>query len=76
MLSSGAAALQQDFVEEFGITAFQSRLPVSLFLFGFALGPVILTPLAEDYGRKPVFTIALSIVCMSYLTSYQLRPKS
>lgn len=63
MLSAGAAALQESFVEEFGVTDLQSRLPVSLFLFGFAVGPVVLTPLAEDYGRKPVFTIAMFIVC-------------
>lgn len=63
MLSANAAVLGESFVEEFGITDLQSRLPVSLFLLGFALGPVVLTPLAEDYGRKPVFTIALFIVC-------------
>ncbi|KAG6909478.1 hypothetical protein DXG01_017200 [Tephrocybe rancida] len=63
MCSSGAAAIAQEMQEEFNLTPVVSRLPVAMFLFGMALGPVILTPLAEDYGRKKVLTICLTIVC-------------
>ena len=47
MCSSSAAALENDMIHEFGVTSLQSRLPVAMFLFRFAVGPVILTPLAE-----------------------------
>lgn len=32
-----------------------------MFLVGFAIGPIALSPLGEDYGRKPVFTICMII---------------
>jgi hypothetical protein len=47
MCSSAAAPIANEFVKEFGVSPFQSRLPVAMFLFGMSIGPVILTPLAE-----------------------------
>lgn len=47
MCSSAAAAISDDMQIEFGVSPTISRLPVAMFLFGLALGPVILTPLAE-----------------------------
>ncbi|KAK3349580.1 major facilitator superfamily transporter [Lasiosphaeria hispida] len=40
---------------EFGVTLTQSILPLSLYVFALALGPVVGGPLSETVGRLPVF---------------------
>jgi len=40
---------------EFGVTITQSILPLSLYVFALALGPVVGGPLSETIGRLPVF---------------------
>jgi hypothetical protein len=47
MCSSASAAISGNMQEDFGVSSTVSRLPVAMFLFGLALGPVVLTPLAE-----------------------------
>ena len=47
MCSSASAAISHEMQQDFGVSPTISRLPVAMFLFGFALGPVVLTPLAE-----------------------------
>ncbi|GAA6059447.1 hypothetical protein JCM10212_005386 [Sporobolomyces blumeae] len=34
-------------------------LPLSLYLFGYVLGPFVTAPLSETYGRRPVFLAGL-----------------
>ncbi|KAG5641735.1 hypothetical protein DXG03_004307 [Asterophora parasitica] len=63
MCSSSSASISNDMQEVFGVSSIVSRLPVAVFLFGMAVGPVILTPLAEDFGRKRVLVLCLAIVC-------------
>lgn len=46
---------------EFGVTTTQSILPVSMYVFALALGPVGGGPLSETVGRLPVFTAGLSV---------------
>ena len=36
----------------------QFSLPISCFLMGYVIGPIICGPLSENYGRKPVLLIA------------------
>lgn len=67
MSSSIAAPIANEFVKEFGVSAVQSRLPVAMFLFGLSVGPVILTPLAEDFGRKKILTICLLVVYIFHI---------
>ncbi|KAG6826092.1 hypothetical protein H0H92_001151 [Tricholoma furcatifolium] len=52
MCSSNAASFAQELQEEFNVTPIVSRLPVAMYLFGLAIGPVILTPLAEAVGYE------------------------
>ncbi|PWN51665.1 MFS general substrate transporter [Violaceomyces palustris] len=40
--------------DEFNVGSTVSKVPQAIYLFGFALGPVILAPLSEDFGRYPV----------------------
>ena len=47
---------------DFGVTELVARIPQAMYLVGFSLGPVVLTPLAEDYGRKPVYTASMILL--------------
>ncbi|KAF2865940.1 major facilitator superfamily domain-containing protein [Massariosphaeria phaeospora] len=47
---------------EFHITNLTlSALTVTVYLLGFALGPLIIAPLSEHYGRRPVYSVCLSL---------------
>lgn len=48
----------QELAENFGITAETTiTLTVSLYVLGFAIGPLILAPLSELYGRRIIYYI-------------------
>ncbi|KAH9909069.1 putative MFS transporter [Xylariomycetidae sp. FL2044] len=52
MFAPGAAQL----ASEFGITSsIVQALTVSLYVLGFAIGPLVLAPLSECYGRLPIY---------------------
>ena len=36
-------------------------LPVTVFVIGFGVGPLVFAPLSELFGRKPVYTITLGL---------------
>ena len=64
--SSGVGQLQQ----EFGMSPPVATLGVSLFLCGYAIGPIFFSPLSEKYGRKwptliGVFGSALFCICVA-----------
>jgi len=40
---------------EFSVTTTQSILPLSLYVFALALGPVVGGPLSETVGRLPIY---------------------
>lgn len=63
MFSQGAALLEA----EFHIGQTVATLGTSLFVFGFASGPIIWGPLSELYGRKTVIVPSLfGFMCFSY----------
>lgn len=41
-----------------------STLSVSVFVLGYVIGPLILAPLCEIYGRRPILTLANTIFCV------------
>jgi multidrug resistance protein len=41
-----------------------SALTVSIFVLGYVVGPLILAPLSEIYGRRPILTIANIFFCV------------
>jgi multidrug resistance protein len=66
MFAPGAPSL----VKEFHITnTTVATLAVSLYVLGFAIGPLIMAPLSELYGRLPVYHVSsvmflsLTIAC-------------
>src|ERR1700754_3845608 len=40
---------------EFGNSRIVATLGLSLFVFGLGLSPMILGPLSENYGRRPIY---------------------
>ncbi|KAH7017677.1 putative MFS multidrug transporter [Ilyonectria destructans] len=50
-----------------------AAMPVSIFLLGYAIGPLILSPLSEIYGRNIVITTANAFFC-AWLIGCALAP--
>lgn len=48
-------------MEEFGVTSTQAILPLSIYVFSLALGPVVGGPMSESVGRYPVFVVLFPI---------------
>ena len=57
-ISSGAIEIQKTF----GVSAEITTLALSLYVLGFAVGPVLLAPLSEYYGRQPVYLVSWFIL--------------
>ncbi|KAJ5524000.1 hypothetical protein N7494_010650 [Penicillium frequentans] len=53
-ISSGATGIQ----EEFGVSSEITTLALSLYVLGYAIGPVMLAPLSEYFGRQPVYVVS------------------
>ncbi|KAI4198762.1 MAG: hypothetical protein LQ350_005085 [Teloschistes chrysophthalmus] len=53
--SSAYTGSTREIVEQFGISTGVATLGLSLFVLGFAVGPILFAPLSELYGRQPVF---------------------
>lgn len=49
------------FMEEFGVSSTVAILPLSLYVFALALGPIVGGPLSETVGRYPVYIGAISL---------------
>nr|POF01196.1 multidrug resistance protein 1 [Quercus suber] len=54
-------------VDAFGISDNTGILGVTTYLIGMALGAVILAPLSEMYGRRPIYIVALFLFVMTVL---------
>ena len=48
-------------VAEFGLTESEGILGVTTYLLGMATGSVILAPLSEMYGRRPIYLITMAL---------------
>lgn len=68
--SMGSAMFSQasaQLVKEFHIGEVVAALGTSLFVFGFAAGPIVWGPLSELYGRRPVMSVSLFIyICFCF----------
>lgn len=54
-ISSAYSGATRPIIEEFGISQEVSILGISLFVLGFAIGPLLWAPLSELYGRQVLF---------------------
>lgn len=56
--------------EKFHVATVVTNLGVSLYVVGFAAGPVIWSPLSEVYGRKPAMVISMFLyVCFVFASA-------
>lgn len=55
-VSSAYSGATRQVIAEFGISSEVATLGVSLFVLGFAVGPLLWAPLSELYGRQILFT--------------------
>lgn len=46
---------------EFGISRIVATLGLSIFVIGLGLGPMLLAPLSEFYGRRSVYIVSLTL---------------
>ncbi|CAN8102500.1 unnamed protein product [Discula destructiva] len=46
--------------QEFGVSNLVATVGLSLYIIGLALGPMVLGPLSEFYGRRPIYLTSLS----------------
>jgi multidrug resistance protein len=58
LVSSAFSGGMAQIMEEFGVVEEVVILGVSLFVLGFAIGPLIWAPLSEIFGRRHIFTIS------------------
>jgi MFS family permease len=56
--SSAYASGIEGVMQRFDVSEEVATLGLSLFVLGFALGPLIWAPLSEVYGRKSIFVIS------------------
>ncbi|CAI7655545.1 unnamed protein product [Penicillium viridicatum] len=49
------------FMEDFGVSSTVAILPLSLYVFALALGPIVGGPLSETVGRYPVYIGAIGL---------------
>lgn len=55
-------------MSEFSVTSEEvATLGVTTYLFGLALGSVILAPISETYGRKPAYAISMLVFVLLFL---------
>ncbi|GAA95518.1 uncharacterized protein L969DRAFT_85192 [Mixia osmundae IAM 14324] len=58
-LSAIYAAAVPGIARDLSVSPLVARLGQMSYLFGFAIGPVVLTPIVEDYGKKRIFTVCI-----------------
>lgn len=46
------------FQKEVSVSVEVTTLALSLYVLGFAVGPVLLAPLSEYFGRQPVYAVS------------------
>lgn len=72
--SSIPSGASKEIQEYFNITnEYLLVLPVSIFLIGYILGPMIFAPLSEHYGRKPVM-IGTFLLFTAFVLGCALAP--
>ncbi|KAL4984498.1 major facilitator superfamily domain-containing protein [Aspergillus falconensis] len=61
--SSGASEI----ADHFQVSTEVTTLCLSMYVLGYAVGPVLLAPLSEYFGRQPVYLVSWFLVCLFQL---------
>lgn len=59
--SSAPSGIVPDLIAQFGFGREIAILSLSIFIAGYCLGPLLWGPLSEQYGRRPVFILAMFV---------------
>lgn len=62
VISSIFAPATEDAAHATGVSEPAMRTVQAIFLFGFALGPIVVAPVSEDYGRRPILLLSVLVV--------------
>jgi len=69
--SSMVASTYDGMMQEFNVSHEVATLALSLFIAGLGMGPLVLAPLSEFYGRSPVYLIGYFIFsCFGFLVAF------
>ncbi|THW69345.1 MFS general substrate transporter [Aureobasidium pullulans] len=55
LCAGGYSSGVEQLVDEFGVSAEVGTVGLSMYILGFAIGPMLLAPLSEYFGRNPVY---------------------
>ncbi|KAL0255068.1 hypothetical protein SLS55_009596 [Diplodia seriata] len=55
LCAGGYSSGQEELIAEFGVSAEVGTVGLSMYILGFAVGPLMLAPLSEYFGRNPVY---------------------
>jgi multidrug resistance protein len=74
MYSTSYTASMTAMMKEFGVNSEPiATLGVTAYLLGLAVGSLLLAPIAETYGRKPVYTVCMAIYVILVLPAALAR---
>ncbi|CAD6896307.1 unnamed protein product [Tilletia caries] len=62
MVSSMYAPAAEATARDLGVGVVAARVGQAIFLYGMAVGPILMAPLSEDFGRKPVLIAAVLLL--------------
>lgn len=65
--SSSLSLASLQIAAEFDVSMEITTLLLSTYIFGFALGPVVLAPLSEKFGRSPVYNISWGLLVIFHI---------
>ncbi|KZT71137.1 MFS general substrate transporter [Daedalea quercina L-15889] len=65
--SSAPSGMSDRLIEYFGFSEELATLTITLFIFGYCVGPLFWGPLSEQYGRRPVFLVSFPVyICFTF----------
>ncbi|OSX62680.1 hypothetical protein POSPLADRAFT_1046100 [Postia placenta MAD-698-R-SB12] len=59
--SSAPSGISSNLMKTFNMSQELATLTISLFIFGYCVGPLFWGPLSEQYGRRPVFLVSFPV---------------
>ena len=62
LVSSAYSGGMAEIMQEFGVVEEIAILGVSLFVLGFAIGPLIWSPMSEVFGRRNIFSFTFTLL--------------
>lgn len=65
--ASGYSPATMKLEKDFNVSAEVGTLGLSIFVLGLALGPMVIAPLSEYYGRTPLYLVPYGIYCFFLL---------